>query len=120
MLAAGTIANIDPAQTGTVLPVLISALNSDDAPLVGAAADELAALGMHGEPVLTRTHSVASGSAESCPVQAFANLAAEMTNDSTGMQEGVSCDILQGGLGTLLNTWRPPRGAPRRSQKCKG
>jgi len=34
------------------LPVLIDALNSDDAPLQGATADELGALGKHAEPAL--------------------------------------------------------------------
>ena len=52
MMAAGAIARIDPTQTGAVIPVLINALNSDDAPLVGASADELGALGKHAEPAL--------------------------------------------------------------------
>ena len=52
VLAAAAVAKIDPAQTGAVIPVLISALKSDDAPLQGAAADELGALGKHAEPAL--------------------------------------------------------------------
>ena len=52
VLAAAAVAKIDPAQTGAVIPVLINALKSDDAPLVGAAADELGALGTHAEPAL--------------------------------------------------------------------
>jgi len=52
VLAAAAVAKIDPAQTGAVIPVLISALNSDDAPLQGAAADEQAVLGKHAEPAL--------------------------------------------------------------------
>ena len=49
---AAAVAKIDPAQTGAVIPVLINALNSHDAPLVGASADELGALGKHAEPAL--------------------------------------------------------------------
>jgi HEAT repeat protein len=45
VLAASAVSRIDPAQTGAVIPVLINALKSDDAPLQGAAADELGALG---------------------------------------------------------------------------
>src|SRR5271166_3753064 len=52
VMAAAAIAKIDPSQTGAVFPVLISALNSDDAPLQGAAADEQGALGKHAEPAL--------------------------------------------------------------------
>ena len=52
VLAAAAVAKIDPAQTGAVIPVLISALKSDDAPLQGAAADEQGALGKHAEPAL--------------------------------------------------------------------
>lgn len=52
VLAAGAIARIDPGQTGAVIPVLISALNSADAPLQGAAADELGMIGKHAEPAL--------------------------------------------------------------------
>ena len=52
VLAAAAVARIDPAQTGAVIPVLINALKSDDAPLQGAAADELGALGKHAEPAL--------------------------------------------------------------------
>ena len=43
---------LDPSQTGTILPVLVNALKSDDAPLVGAAADELGALGKQAEAAL--------------------------------------------------------------------
>ena len=50
VLAAAAVARIDPAQTGAVLTVLVSALKSDDSPLVGASADELGALGKHAEP----------------------------------------------------------------------
>ena len=39
VLAAAAVAKIDPAQTGAVISVLISALKSGDAPLRGAAAD---------------------------------------------------------------------------------
>jgi len=52
VLAAAAVARIDPAQTGAVLSVLVNALNSDDAPLQGAAADELGSLGKHAEPAL--------------------------------------------------------------------
>ena len=52
VLAVAAVARIDPTQTGAVIPVLINALNSDDAPLVGASADELGALGKHAEPAL--------------------------------------------------------------------
>jgi len=52
VMAAAAIAKIDPSQTGAVIPVLINALKSHDAPLVGASADELGALGKHAEPVL--------------------------------------------------------------------
>jgi len=52
VLAASAVSRIDPAQTGAVIPVLINALKSDDAPLQGAAADELGALGKHAEPAL--------------------------------------------------------------------
>jgi hypothetical protein len=38
-MAAAAVAKIEPAQTGSVIPVLISALKSGDAPLQGAAAD---------------------------------------------------------------------------------
>src|SRR5208337_2602697 len=51
-MAAAAVAKIDPAQTGPVIPALVNALNSDDAPLQGAAADELGALGNHAEPAL--------------------------------------------------------------------
>jgi HEAT repeat protein len=52
VLAAAAVAKIDPAQTGAVIPVLINALKSHDAPLVGASADELGALGKYAEPAL--------------------------------------------------------------------
>ena len=39
VMAAAAVAKIEPAQTGSVIPVLISALKSGDAPLQGAAAD---------------------------------------------------------------------------------
>src|SRR5271157_3421241 len=52
VLAAAAVAKIDPAQTGAVISVLISALKSGDAPLRGAAADELGSLGKHAEPAL--------------------------------------------------------------------
>src|SRR5208337_5442056 len=52
VMAAAAVAKIDPAQTGAVIPALVNALNSDDAPLQGAAADELGALGKHAEPAL--------------------------------------------------------------------
>ena len=52
VMAAGAVAKIDPAQTNAVIPIFIDALNSDDAPLQGAAADELGALGKHAEPAL--------------------------------------------------------------------
>jgi hypothetical protein len=52
VLAASAVARIDPTLTSAVLDVLITALNSDDAPLQGAAADELGALGKHAEPAL--------------------------------------------------------------------
>ena len=52
VLAAAAIAKIDPSQTGAVLPVLINALKSDDAPLQGAAADEQGALGKHAETAM--------------------------------------------------------------------
>ena len=52
LLAASAVSRINPAQTGAVIPVLINALKSDDAPLQGAAADELGALGKHAEPAL--------------------------------------------------------------------
>ena len=52
VMAAAAVARIDPAQTGAVIPVLINALKSDDAPLQGAAADEQGALGKHAEPAL--------------------------------------------------------------------
>lgn len=52
VLAVAAVARIDPAQTGAVLTVLVSALKSDDLPLVGASADELGALGKHAEPAL--------------------------------------------------------------------
>ena len=52
VMAAAAVAKIDPAQTSAVLDVLIRALSSDDAPLQGASADELGALGKHAEPVL--------------------------------------------------------------------
>jgi HEAT repeats len=45
VMAAGSVAKIDPAQTRALVPVLINALNSDDAPIQGAAADEPWALG---------------------------------------------------------------------------
>ena len=51
-LAASAVAKIDPAQTSAVLHVLITALNSDDAPLQGAVTDELGVLGKHAEPAL--------------------------------------------------------------------
>jgi hypothetical protein len=41
VVAAVSIARIDPGQTGALIPVLIDALNSDNVPLQGAAADEL-------------------------------------------------------------------------------
>jgi hypothetical protein len=49
---AAAVAKIDPAQTSAVLDVLIRALSSDDAPLQGAAADELGSLGKHAELTL--------------------------------------------------------------------
>jgi HEAT repeat protein len=52
VMAATAVAKIDPAQTGAVIPVLINALNSHDAPLQGASADELGSLGKHAEPAL--------------------------------------------------------------------
>jgi HEAT repeat protein len=52
VMAASSVAKIEPAQTGSVIPVLINALKSDDAPLQGAAAGELRALGKHAEPAL--------------------------------------------------------------------
>gem|GEM_PF-5302555 len=52
VMAAAAVAKIDPAQTGAVIPVLLSALNSDDSPLQGAAADELGSLGKLAEPAL--------------------------------------------------------------------
>jgi len=52
VMAAAAVAKIDPAQTSAVIPVLVNALNSDDAPLQGAAADELGALGKHAKPAL--------------------------------------------------------------------
>ena len=45
VMAAAAVGRIDPAQTGAVMPVLINALKSHDALLVGAAADELGKLG---------------------------------------------------------------------------
>jgi len=51
-MAAAAVAKIDPSQTGAVIPVFINALNSHDAPLQHAAADELGALGKHAEPAL--------------------------------------------------------------------
>ena len=61
MLAASAVAKIDPAQAGAVLDVLTSALNSDDAPLQGAAVDELGALGKHAEPALTALFGLLGG-----------------------------------------------------------
>ena len=52
VMAAAAVGRIDPAQTVAVIPILIDALNSDDAPLQGAAADELGSLGKHAEPAL--------------------------------------------------------------------
>ena len=52
VMAAAAIAKIDPSQTGAVIPVLVNALKSDDPPLVGAATDELGALGKHAKPAL--------------------------------------------------------------------
>ena len=52
VLAAAAVGRIDPAQTNAVIPIFIDALNSDDAPLQGAATDELGSLGKHAEPVL--------------------------------------------------------------------
>jgi HEAT repeat protein len=52
MAAAAAVAKIEPAQTGSVIPVLINALKSNDAPLQGAAASELGALGTQAEPAL--------------------------------------------------------------------
>jgi hypothetical protein len=52
VLASGAIARIDAGQTIAVIHVLIDAVNSDDAPLQGAAADELGLLGKHAEPAL--------------------------------------------------------------------
>jgi HEAT repeat protein len=52
VLAAGAIARIDPGQSSFVLPVLVNALHSDDAPLQGAAADELGMIGKYAEPAL--------------------------------------------------------------------
>jgi len=49
VMAAAAVAKIDPSQTGAVIPVLVNALNSDDAPLVGAAADKLGSLGKQAE-----------------------------------------------------------------------
>jgi HEAT repeat protein len=52
VMAAAAVGRIDPAQTGAVMPVLINALKSHDALLVGAAADELGKLGKHVKPAL--------------------------------------------------------------------
>ncbi len=52
VMAAGAVGRIDPSQIAAVLDVLIRALESDDLPLVGAAADELGTLGKHAEPAL--------------------------------------------------------------------
>jgi HEAT repeats len=52
VMAAGAVAKIDPTQTGALIPILVNALKNGDAPLVGAAADELGALGKHAEPAL--------------------------------------------------------------------
>ena|SRR5208337_2722835 len=53
VMAAAAVGRIDPAQTGAVMPVLINALKSHDALLVGAAADELGKLGKHVKPALS-------------------------------------------------------------------
>jgi len=52
VMAAAVVTKIDPAQTGAVLDALINGLKSGDAPLVGATADELGALGKHAKPAL--------------------------------------------------------------------
>ncbi len=52
VMAAAAVSKIDPNHTGAVISVLANALNSDDAPIQGAAADELGALGKQAESAL--------------------------------------------------------------------